>query len=161
MCPSEDVDQVWHLHLTFTRSYWEDLCPRVLGRSLHHGPTRGGPQEREKHHRMYEQTLESYRRFFGEAPPAGLWPPVEQRFTAAAQYVRVNRRTAWVVNKPRWLMGVMVVIASSTAGCESRGSVFEYSGGDFLAFFGCLLAGLVVLIALLRAWYRREWSSRR
>jgi uncharacterized protein (TIGR04222 family) len=162
MCPSEAVDEVWHLHLIYTRSYWEDLCQGVLGRPLHHGPTRGGTQEKEKHHRMYEEALESYRRFFGEAPPADLWPSVERRFREAAQYVRVNRRTAWVVNKPRWLMGAVAMSAVSLTGCELRGtSVFDYSGSDFIAFFGCLLAGLVALIVLLRAWYRREWSTRR
>ena len=40
--PSDEVDQVWHLHLCYTRSYWEDLCGEVLPRPLHHGPTRGG-----------------------------------------------------------------------------------------------------------------------
>src|SRR5688572_29636615 len=34
--PSEDVDQAWHLHLTYSRSYWEDLCGKVLGQALHH-----------------------------------------------------------------------------------------------------------------------------
>jgi hypothetical protein len=29
--PSEQVDQVWHLHLTYTRSYWDEFCPNVLG----------------------------------------------------------------------------------------------------------------------------------
>lgn len=27
--PSDPVDQVWHLHLTYSRSYWEDFCPNV------------------------------------------------------------------------------------------------------------------------------------
>ena len=35
--PSEEVDQVWHLHLVYTRSYWQGLCRDVLGRELHHG----------------------------------------------------------------------------------------------------------------------------
>ena len=30
--PSETVDQVWHLHLTYTQSYWNSLCEDVLGR---------------------------------------------------------------------------------------------------------------------------------
>jgi uncharacterized protein (TIGR04222 family) len=161
MCPSEAVDEVWHLHLIYTRSYWEDLCQGVLGRPLHHGPTRGGTQEKEKHHRMYEETLESYRRFFGEVPPSDLWPSVERRFREAAQYVRVNRRTTWLVNKPRWLMGVVAMSALSLAGCELRGtSVFDYSGSDFIAFFGCLLVGLVAVLVLLRAWCRLELSNR-
>ncbi len=35
--PSEEVDQAWHLHLVYTRSYWQGLCRDVLGRELHHG----------------------------------------------------------------------------------------------------------------------------
>ena len=34
--PSEQVDRVWHLHLTYTRSYWNEFCPNVLGQPLHH-----------------------------------------------------------------------------------------------------------------------------
>ena len=43
--PSDEVDQAWHLHLTYTRSYWGGLCGEVLGRPLHHGPTKGGADE--------------------------------------------------------------------------------------------------------------------
>merc|ERR1719428_2028233 len=42
--PSFVVDQVWHLHLTYTRNYWCKFC-QVLGRPLHHDPTQGGTQE--------------------------------------------------------------------------------------------------------------------
>src|SRR5438128_499968 len=46
--PSEVVDQVWHLHLIFTRSYWDDFCGQALGRTLHHEPSTGGCAERVK-----------------------------------------------------------------------------------------------------------------
>src|SRR5438105_3407510 len=36
--PSPAVDEVWHLHLLYTRDYWKTLCPDVLGRELHHEP---------------------------------------------------------------------------------------------------------------------------
>lgn len=39
--PSDQVDQVWHLHLLYTRSYWEDFCLNVLPTQLHHSPTQG------------------------------------------------------------------------------------------------------------------------
>ena len=42
--PSDQVDQAWHLHLTYTRSYWEDLCEKTIGKPLHHGPTKGGAE---------------------------------------------------------------------------------------------------------------------
>src|SRR6266481_4820322 len=38
--PSEDVDQAWHLHLTFSENYWKVFCPQILGSPLHHHPTR-------------------------------------------------------------------------------------------------------------------------
>ena len=50
--PSDAVDQAWHLHLTDTRSYWSELCHRILGKPLHHTPSRGVPAvvRREEHH---------------------------------------------------------------------------------------------------------------
>src|ERR1043166_4112808 len=46
--PSKVVDEVWHLHLLYTRSYWERLCGTVLGKPLHHQPSRGGKTEDER-----------------------------------------------------------------------------------------------------------------
>src|SRR5215468_3394365 len=46
--PSDAVDQAWHLHLIYTRSYWDDFCGRVLGRPLHHNPSSGSAAERDK-----------------------------------------------------------------------------------------------------------------
>ncbi|BCU77119.1 hypothetical protein [Luteolibacter sp. LG18] len=72
--PSEPVDHAWHLHLLYTRSYWQRLCREVLGFDLHHEPTQGGHDERVKFHDWYSRTLESYRFHFDEDPPADLWP---------------------------------------------------------------------------------------
>jgi uncharacterized protein (TIGR04222 family) len=77
--PSDQVDQVWHLHLLDSQAYWEDFCPNVLGLKLHHRPARGGSQERESMHRLYRATIDRYRQFFGE-PPLDLWPPADLRF---------------------------------------------------------------------------------
>ncbi len=100
--PSEAVDQVWHLHLCYSESYWQRFCRDVLGRPLHHGPTRGGRAEHEKHCAWYEKTLASYRRLLGAEPPAEIWPSTEARFRDAAAYVRINTRENWVIPKPRW-----------------------------------------------------------
>ncbi len=40
--PSDEVDQVWHLHLLYTRDYWGTFCPNMLKVPLHHGPISGG-----------------------------------------------------------------------------------------------------------------------
>ena len=88
--PSEQVDQAWHLHLAYTKSYWDGLCKDVLGRPLHHNPTEGGPAEAAKHHELYRQTLVAYRAAFGNAPPADVWPAVETRFGTDLEARRVN-----------------------------------------------------------------------
>ena len=74
VAPSDTVDQVWHLHLLHSRSYWGRFCEQVLAAPLHHQPTEGGEQEREKFEQWYTRTLECYREYFGEAPPADIWP---------------------------------------------------------------------------------------
>ncbi|MFZ0408493.1 MAG: TIGR04222 domain-containing membrane protein [Cyanobium sp.] len=85
--PSDQVDQVWHLHLLFSDAYWNDFCPRVLGRPLHHEPTRGGAAEQQRFQHLYRATLTSYRQHFGD-PPLDLWPPVEVRFGRDLQMQR-------------------------------------------------------------------------
>tara|TARA_A100001388_G_C28521089_1_gene381030 strand:- start:22 stop:600 length:579 start_codon:yes stop_codon:yes gene_type:complete len=80
--PSVEVDQVWHLHMTYTRDYWGRFCPEVLGYELHHGPTEGGKAEDEKYLEQYERTLLYYQEVFGRAPPEDLWPPPEVRFSS-------------------------------------------------------------------------------
>jgi uncharacterized protein (TIGR04222 family) len=108
--PSDQVDQAWHLHLTYTQSYWTRMCGELLGRPLHHGPTRGGLDESRKYRQQYEQTLRSYEVIFGTRPPADIWRPVEIRFGSDLQTYRVNPSEFWVIPKirlrlpwgPRW-----------------------------------------------------------
>ncbi|MBN9062810.1 MAG: hypothetical protein J0H41_10255 [Rhizobiales bacterium] len=93
--PSEEVDQVWHLHLAYTRSYWDDLCGTVLGGPLHHGPTRGGKRERTRYDQQYRQTLDSYERAFGGKPPKDIWPGPEERFRNIRYHI-VDRSLFWL-----------------------------------------------------------------
>ncbi|MCJ8152837.1 hypothetical protein MKJ01_03545 [Chryseobacterium sp. SSA4.19] len=71
--PSTIVDKVWHMHLTYTRNYWEEFCPIVLQQKLHHHPSSGGKSETEKHSNWFIETLENYRQVFGEMPPEEIW----------------------------------------------------------------------------------------
>ena len=82
--PSDQVDQAWHLHLGYTRDYWEIFCPQVLRRPLHHDPTQGGNAEREKYFDWYAKTLTAYSESFGQ-PPRDIWPEPQQRFTQRFQ----------------------------------------------------------------------------
>lgn len=88
--PSDAVDQAWHLHLTYSRDYWQTFCPQVLGADLHHGPTRGGSDERARFYRQYADTLAAYEAAFGAPPPADIWPSAKRRFEVDPRGVRVN-----------------------------------------------------------------------
>src|ERR1700692_4199393 len=77
--PSEDVDQAWHLHLTFSENYWKVFCPQILESPFHHQPTKGGKTEHAKFQDWYARTLESYETFFGTPAPADIWPSPEAR----------------------------------------------------------------------------------
>ena len=101
--PSEEVDQVWHLHLVYTRSYWQDLCGGVLGRQLHHGPTTGGSEEDDKFVKWYDCTKTFYRSEFNEAPPTELWPPASHRFRQEARLRWMDTSRHWIIPKPNWL----------------------------------------------------------
>lgn len=108
--PSDEVDQAWHLHLTYTRSYWHDLCRSILGFELHHNPTRGGAQEQQRFERQYRDTLALYAEVFGHQPPTDIWPPVAQRFAAVEDFVRVNLKHKWVLAKPGKTLDKMIAL---------------------------------------------------
>lgn len=113
--PSDAVDQVWHLHLAYTRDYWERFCPEVLGAPLHHGPTEGGQVERERYYHQYAATLASYERAFGEAPPEAIWPDAHRRFVIDPQAVRVNPRDVLILSR-NWLIAGFAFAALMFAG---------------------------------------------
>ena len=72
--PSITVDEAWHLHLIYSKSYWEDLCLYTVGKPMHHNPSGGSADEESGFKDDYRETLILYRRFFGE-PPADIWGP--------------------------------------------------------------------------------------
>jgi hypothetical protein len=97
MTPSDAVDQAWHLHLTYSRDYWERFCPEALGRALHHGPTAGGTEERGRFFEQYAETLKRYEQTFGVAPPADIWPGGAQRLIDDPKARRVHPRDAFII----------------------------------------------------------------
>ncbi len=96
--PSDEVDQAWHLHLTYTRHYWGPFKD-ALGGALHHMPTKGGPDQARLFRQTYAQTLDLYRAEFGE-PPEDIWPDETIRFGRAPHFRRVNVREVWLLPKP-------------------------------------------------------------
>ncbi|WP_428628757.1 glycine-rich domain-containing protein [Sphingopyxis sp.] len=116
--PSDAVDQAWHLHLTYSRDYWDRLCGKVLGQPFHHGPTAGGDQELHRYFAQYADTLASYERWFGAPPPADIWPSAHRRLLVDPRAVRVGLADHIVVSKHALRLGALAtaVIALTLAG---------------------------------------------
>ena len=108
--PSDAVDQAWHLHLCYTRDYWQRFCPDVLGRDLHHGPTAGGRIEEHRYFDQYAATLASYESVFGEAAPVDLWPAAATRLRDDPRARRVHPRDGFLVTKQAALIAGFVML---------------------------------------------------
>lgn len=180
--PSDQVDQVWHLHLTYTRSYWQEFCDDILGMPLHHEPTKGGASERAKHDDWYRKTLESYTRVFGHAPSADLWPPAATRFGRDNHFARINTQQHWILPKPQlrpamsllnwpWqplprlnLRALVMVcgclgLSSLLVSCQVSNASFnplDMRGPAFLSFYLWLNFILVGVGLVLRQWLRPD-----
>lgn len=115
MTPSDAVDQAWHLHLTDTRDYWERFCPQVVGRALHHVPSRGGPAERSRFFAQYARTLKAYADTFGEDAPEDIWPAAGRRLIDDPRARRVHPRDGLVIGRGRLLAQMLGVAALSCA----------------------------------------------
>ncbi|RYG25449.1 TIGR04222 domain-containing membrane protein [bacterium] len=129
--PSKPVDEAWHLHLLYTRNYWEEFCPHALGRPLHHNPSGGTAEDESKYEGWYEQTLSSYERLFGGPPPGDIWP---------------NGQTPPKPKRAWWLL--FVPTALMLGGCGETANPLEWRGPEFLQFFA-LLYGVCLLAAVL------------
>ena len=109
--PSDAVDQVWHLHLTYSRDYWGEFCPKVLGMDLHHGPTAGGQVERTRYYDQYAETFRSYEAAFAEPPPADIWPNARRRFGVDPKGLRVNPNDVMILDRRLAILGAAGWIA--------------------------------------------------
>jgi uncharacterized protein (TIGR04222 family) len=170
--PSDQVDQVWHLHLLYTHSYWEEFCPNVLHVPLHHSPTCGGSSEHNKFNDWYSKTLKSYEYFFGQKPPADIWSNANVRFGHDVHFVRVNTQDNWIMPKlhlnsilarfsqlplTRAAHALLFVLALTITGCEplllaNIKNPLDFTGREFLLFYLILATTATIFVLLLR-WY--------
>ena len=130
--PSEVVDEVWHMHLTFTRSYWEDLCPNVLGRPLHHEPGVGIAGENQKHRSAFQQTLRSYETTFRTSPPPAIWK-IKLADTKVKSKVNFD-----------WRIGVVAAAALIAVGCAMGEGSNE--AGPSLFVLAIVLGGIILIV---------------
>jgi uncharacterized protein (TIGR04222 family) len=154
--PSAEVDEVWHLHLIHTRDYWSKFCPEVLQTTLHHGPTRGGHNERMRYRQQYADTLARYEQWFGP-PPERWWPGTRDRFADRTPLVRVDARRHWIIAKPVFSRGVAGGVGVLAALFMARDAIalpanpLDWTAGPFLQLYLALMVlSLVVAIGLRR-----------
>jgi uncharacterized protein (TIGR04222 family) len=170
--PSDQIDQVWHLHLSYTRSYWQNFCPNILQMNLHHNPTRGGLAEGLKFEDWYSKTLDSYQQFFG-MPPNDIWSAPNDRFSKDLNFVRINTEKNWVIPKFSakhlrklhhkhviicFLLFITSISVASCQGVYSNSNPLNYTGSEFLSFY-FQLSILVIFLAYCLRYYLRLPSN--
>ncbi len=172
--PSDEVDQAWHLHLLYTRNYWDQMCKTVLEMPLHHEPSRGGAHEQGKFQDWYAKTLSSYQSIFNQLPPADIWPADAGH--AHHDFKRIDTHSNWIIPKMKLMQTAVVAILfiaiiAFASGCESVASAaqtplaqlkvdnpFDYRGSDFLNFYLVIL-GMAVATAMLFRWQAKNSAT--
>jgi hypothetical protein len=145
--PSEEVDEAWHLHLVYTRHYWDQLCGQLLKRPLHHGPTAGGGAEQARYRRQYEETLQRYREVFGTEPPPHIWPAAEIRFSGERR--RIDASRYWLIPKARLRPAAGIAAAGTfLAACTAVGAD---GATNWLVVAAIVSLAAIILTAIARA----------
>ena len=162
--PSEEVDAVWHLHLTYSRDYWRVWCPQVLGTDLHHEPTAGGGAEAARFREHYARTLARYEARFGPPDP-GFWPGTAERFGGRPRYRMIDSRRAIVVRRPRrlrpgrvaaGLLGVVLAVALLPVPAPAAvADSLDLPGPAFLALYARVAFAAAILSLILAFVLRR------
>jgi len=85
--PSKLVDDCWHAHILHTQRYASMCMMKFGGHFVHHVPaehaTHANHHENTQMKNDYANTIESYQRIFGMAPPAAIWPQAKVVATEA------------------------------------------------------------------------------
>ncbi len=139
--PSDPVDQAWHLHLTYTKSYWIGLCRNTLEKELHHNPTKGGKKEADKFDGFYAHTSVIYKEKFKVEPPGDIWQDSHSRF-ADIHFRRINLKHYWLLKKPSCRHKSYLVLL----GIIAFASVFIQASVDFSSY---VFIGLLVVIGIV------------
>ena len=138
--PSVTVDEVWHLHLLYTQSYWGTLCGEILRRPLHHQPADGSVGEAASLGDVYLANREAYRATFGQEPPADIWP---EAGTLLAVHPVAAPGYPLTVAAVTLLAGAAAVVFGA---CLFAG--WTPSGGSDLIQGLCVLCGVIFVAGL-------------
>ena len=146
--PSPVIDEVWHLHLTYTHNYWTSLCQQTLGRPIHHTPSKGGKTEKQKHEQWYQDTLVQYERIFTTKPPADVWNTGDNHNIILRQSHRLPVALAVLLT----LAGLLAITYTSFATLNP----YTLTGPEFLEFLAYYM--IAVLMMVLVYLYQKKRS---
>lgn len=130
--PSKIVDKVWHMHLIYTQNYWEEFCPNILKKPLHHHPSKGGIAEKEKHQNWFEETLTGYQTVFQQEAPEEIWKDLGKK-SEGRSWIRKMASFVWIF--------LLLMLFSCTEGNGFAGLFI--TGGVFVVIF---ILGAIVSI---------------
>jgi uncharacterized protein (TIGR04222 family) len=152
--PSSDVDECWHLHLTFTANY-AAFCAETSGKFIHHNPSKGGTTEHHRHIDWYDETLKNYVQTFQQIPPSDIWA-MPFNFKATDYLTSASPMHPLSIepfSAPDWrdlkdesvehyacvtiLLGILTTI-------PFVGNPFALSGQSFLWYYGILTFALII-----------------
>lgn len=100
--PPREVDLVWHVHLLFSKNYW-DVWGKMLTRPLHHEPA-NSPQDEKKFRAQYGDTRVLYLQEFESFEFEKLWPSIE---------VLIRRERAGIFVLVCFLVAFVSIIAAA------------------------------------------------
>ncbi len=142
--PSKVVDEVWHMHLTYTIDYWQRFCKITLERDVHHYPSAGGDTQKAKFDKLYDDTLELYEAVFGEQPPGDIWPAKsESPLPADLDYENIMAKEG---KYTKYLLLLVPILAIGLL--FNQVNPYRLTGPHFL-FFYLLLAATTLLITYI------------
>jgi uncharacterized protein (TIGR04222 family) len=152
--PSPEVDECWHLHLTFTANY-AAFCADTSGTFIHHNPSKGGNLERHRHIDWYDETLKNYVLTFQQIPPSDIWT-IPLNFKATDYLTPgspMHPLSIEPFSPPNWrdfndesveYYACTLIILAILATIPFVGNPFNLSGQNFLLYYSILLIALII-----------------
>jgi hypothetical protein len=137
--PSNYVDLAWHLHLTYTKSYWIGLCQNTMQREIHHTPTEGGKSERSKFKNCYEYTLDFYEKIFKQKPNPEIWENTQKRFEL--NFINVDKTENWIIPKLKFSANTFLGVTFGSLfliSCSSNNATLP-----FVVFIGFVFIAII------------------
>ena len=106
LAPATVIDRVWHHHILYTRSYWNDFCGQLLKRQIHHTPGRGCEADMQTYYVQCERAIALYKTYFG-TPPTDIWNTPQ--FTVEhPDYQWIDRKSHWLIPKKKGLLNTHI-----------------------------------------------------